>query len=132
MKGYLLNSKIPIKLVGICFLLMLSSCVRTDHLSLIDTTYPPTPKNQTIEMLTEQPSRKYVEIAVVEAKGKKNTTWNELRDGLREEARKIGADAIFKLQMGGEQRGGIFGSGGNMVGGISSRPVLRGVAIKYE
>ena len=133
MKGYLLNSKIPIKLVGICFLLMLSSCVRTDHLLLIDEPFPETPKGQKIEILKEQPSRPFIEIAVVEAKAPNRTTkWNDLRASLREEARRVGADAIINLDMGSEQRGGVQGSGGVMSGGFHSVPILRGTAIKYK
>ena len=96
----------------ICFSLIISGCMSTDHLLLIEKAFPETPQGQKIEILMERPSRPFIEIAIVEAKGRRRTKWNELREGLREEARSIGADAVIDLKMGGQQRGGIVGTSG--------------------
>ena len=75
-------------------LLLLSACATTTSVVLLDPTkqYSPT---QSVEILLKPPSKPYVEIAKLEAKGSAGQPETELLEDLREKARQIGADAII-------------------------------------
>ena len=125
--------KIVILFIG---LILVAGCIRTDHLLLTDQPVHPVSETHPIQFFADPPTRAYLKIAVVQAgPGGGRPSWEELREALIVEARVVGADGIMELRMGGEMSGGVYGGGTAnfpIVGGVSSRKVLTGTAIKFK
>jgi len=122
--------------LGLAFI-GLGGCIATDHLLLTNTPLLPRPEGAAVEILVDPPARPFTKVAMVEAVAKSRlVTWNDLREALRNEASKVGADAIMDISVGGEPHSALVGSGAggtfSIVGSSGMRKKLRGVAIRYK
>ena len=116
-------------------LLLLYGCGNyTDHFLLRQTPLPPSPEKQFIEILDERPSRPFEKIAKLEvSQGYNFDSYNDLRNDLVDEARKVGADAIIDISMGSHGVGAMVPSAnGSIVGGYGEYKTMFGTAIKYK
>lgn len=126
----------PLDVVLFMGTLVLSACsgVNTDHLLL--TTHPVStvPDTHSIEILTDSPARSYRKLAQLEATEYMGATWEDMRAALVEEARKVGADAIMDLKMGGERKEVLLGGRGDreLRGTSQLYKTLTGIAIRYQ
>ena len=77
--------------------LLVAGCSVTTHVVQLNParTFEPT---QNVEILLEKPTRPYFEIGLLESRGAVGVTEAELLNDAREKARKLGADAIVKLE----------------------------------
>jgi len=113
--------------------LILSGCASTSAVMLEGgATYPPT---QNVQILMQQPSRSFKQIAVLEARGPVNTPLTDLLENMRLKASSIGADAVIPTQDAStrQQQGLMYNPwlGGYQTIGGGTLPVIRGVAIIY-
>ncbi|MET0063203.1 MAG: hypothetical protein ABW176_13005 [Candidatus Thiodiazotropha endolucinida] len=121
-------------ITAVC-LLFLWGCV-TSQSSIVklddSASYPESDK--TIVLL-EPPERDFKKIAIIETRGVGNAGLPEMLDGMKSEARKIGADAILPVQDTSETvppsviYNPWLGGYQTLGGGRISR--IRGIAIKY-
>jgi hypothetical protein len=122
-----------LRLVALIAVAALSGCVTTDAV-LLDSgrSYAPT---DSAEILSERPTRPFVEIAVIESTGPVNAPTTKLLRDMRKRAQSLGAHAVIPVQGETKQTQPTLMYnpllGGYQTLGGSSIPVLRGVAIRY-
>lgn len=119
--------------VLLLFALVLSGCATTSAVMLESgITYPPT---QDVQILTQEPTRPFKQIAILEARGPVNTPITDLLKSMKQKAAAIGADAVIPTQDASthQQQGLMYNPwlGGYQTIGGGTIPVIRGVAIKY-
>lgn len=101
---------------------------------------PPTEGEVELIFSDKVPTRKYTEVALLEAVGKELAENAELMNLLKQRAKQLGADAVISIKLGHkEETSGEIGM--EMVSMAAGRvpdkykyqaPVMTGVAIKYE
>jgi len=98
--------------------LILSGCTFTSAVMLESgITYPPT---KDVQILTQNPSRPFKQIALLEAQGPAHTPIPQLLESMKRKAAAIGADAVVPMQ---QPPGPMYNP--------YTETVIRGVAIKY-
>ena len=114
------------------------SNIQTEHVILEGATYGGYSPDHKVVILSERPEKPYTKIAKLQATGEEPTSEEELRAGLIEEARKVGADAIIDVEL-EEQDWNysmpIVGPGGGVTGGVQNKgtiAIMTGIAIKYK
>ena len=118
----------------------LSSCASVDMytsgssvLLAENTIYEPTTQ---VDLLSEMPDRKYLEIAIVEARGSAGAGLPDLLERLRIEAGKVGANAVVPQQSGTQEtpQSLIYNPllGGYQTLGGQQTAILRGTAVRYD
>ena len=88
-------------LVSVLVLLVSSACSQTAVFRLTTTEYVPTPPTANILLITGDVDREYEEIAILKIfqSTAYSDTLQRFPDALREEARKLGADAVIRIQL---------------------------------
>ena len=132
--------KYPVILVVLVGSLFVVGCsnVQTEHTILEGATYTEYSPDRKVVVLSNPPDKPFVRIANLRATAEEPTSQEELTQGLIDEARKLGADAIIDVEL-EEQDWNysmpIIGPGGGVAGGVQNKgriAVLTGVAIKYK
>ena len=108
----------------------LSSCVSSDYLILEDGPVECGWNNTSIEFLQEAPNRPFIKVAVVESTKLwwAYASWEDLRQGICQEAVTVGADAIIEVTSAKSRYDATFG----FVGTSGDTKQLRGIAIRYK
>ena len=108
----------------------LVSCVSSDYLILEDGPVECGWNNTPIEFLQEAPNRPFIKVAVVESTKLwwAYASWEDLRQGICQEAITVGADAIIEVTSAKSRYDATFG----FVGTSGDTKQLRGIAIRYK
>lgn len=137
MEGTMRRILILVVLVGSLGWLGCSN-VQTEHVILEGATYTGYSSGQKVVILSEPPGKPFTKIAKLQASAEEPTSEEELRAGLIEEARRVGADAIIDVDL-EEQEWNysmpVVGPGGGVTGGVQNKgtiAVMTGIAIKYK
>ena len=97
------------------------SNVQTEHVILEGATYTGYSSDHKVVILSEPPKKPFTKIAKLQATAEEPTSEEELKAGLIEEARRVGADAIINVEL-EEQDWNysmpIVGPGGGVTGGV--------------
>ena len=111
-------------------LVFLASCVSSDYLILEDGPVECGWNNTSIEFLQEAPKRPFIKVAVVESTKLwwAYSSWEDLRQGICQEAVTVGADAIIEVTSAKARYDATFG----FVGTSGDTKQLRGIAIRYK
>ena len=117
-------------------LLFISGCMAHTGVVMLDpaTKYPP---SSSVQILTENPSKPYTQIAILETSAVSGILVPEMLEDMRKKAMEIGADAIMPAPVEESQKGttGIiynpFLGGYQTIEGGSLR-TIRAIAIKFE
>lgn len=119
---------------AVCLLFLWGCVTSQSSIVKLDDTAEYVASDKTV-ILLEPPTRDFKKIAIIETRGVGNAGLPEMLDGMKQEAQKIGADAVLPVQDTSETvppsviynpwLGGYQTLGG---GRISS---IRGIAIKY-
>ena len=114
------------------------SNVQTEHVLLEGATYSGYSSNHKVTILSEPPQKPFTKIAKLQATAEEPTSEEELRAGLMEEARRVGADAIIDVELEEKEwkyQMPIVGPGGGVTGGVQNKgklAIMKGIAIKYK
>lgn len=126
------------KLLSSCLVVIVVAGCATTTMVMVDETlkFPPT---SNVEILQSPPDRPYKVIAILETRGTGDHTLPDLIESMREKAKEIGADAILFQDVSEKTSGGFFMMFNPALGGYqafgsggSKRPIIRGMAIKYQ
>ena len=82
-----------------CLGLVGCSNVQTEHVILEGATYSNYSPDRKVVVLEQPPEKPFVRIANLQATAEEPTSQEELTQGLIEEARRVGADAIIEVQL---------------------------------
>ena len=114
------------------------SNVQTKHVLLEGATYSGYSSGHKVVILSEPPGKPFTKIAKLQASAEEPTSEEELKAGLIEEARRVGADAIINVEL-EEQEWNysmpVVGPGGGVTGGVQNKgtiAVMTGIAITYK
>lgn len=122
---------------GIVLVLSLAVCLGCSVLtdSLPYEHHLPTRKTDvaSVEILAKYPEKTYVEVAKVQARATSMwTSWNTLHDALRQEAARVGADAIVNVKLADQPDDRIKFTGVEWLDYMLKSPRhVTGIAIRY-
>ena len=86
--------------VALCLLAVLTTaCVAVRSEMLVDTSFPARPEDYPIPHYGAgaELSRPYIKIAVVRGHGAQAASWDKVLESLKDEARRLGADALILI-----------------------------------
>jgi hypothetical protein len=114
----------------VCCCTLLVGCVSTTS-NLYNPGVVHSPTNiSNVAVYKTQPEFEFIKIGEITVDDCKD--WSQAESALKREAAKIGADAVVVIDTQTSQRGGLVGGPSGLVGGITKRMAVTGIAIKRK